>query len=381
MGIDRKTVSRWISGRTQRISKDNLTKLCDILEIGESTIIVGDRLESLGTREDRWEAARRLHEEDLVEIVGPSDNWILAESLVKSTIDPDMPPGLLSKLYLLLARVYHHLRQADDFQRSAEISMRYAQQASDEVMVLQARLCMGTASLMVSRLQEAAQHYKESLTTPELFGPKALAATLSNLASIYHQQGEIAQSLEASQQSIQAWARVKPSMSHATAWYLAAQLAIEAGLPGEAQAAIDACLAMSGNIRYERLAKLCVLMQADLYSMQDMHDQALEAAQRGLLLLEATPRYSPLVLESAARAMRRAGKHAQAMDVLDRLFAREGQERYDIASAFLERARLHSAMQNQVAAGADLETANGMFAELGASARVSSEIREFYRTP
>ena len=50
MGIDRKTISRWLSGRTQRISKENLTKLCDILEIGESAICVMDRLEALGTR-------------------------------------------------------------------------------------------------------------------------------------------------------------------------------------------------------------------------------------------------------------------------------------------------------------------------------------------
>ncbi len=380
LGIDRKTVSRWISGRTQRISKDNLTRLCDILEIGESTIVVGDRLEALGTREDRWEAARKLHEQDLIEIVGPSGNWELAESLVKSTIDPDMPAGLLSKLYLLLARVYHYMRSAEDFRRCAEISMRYAEQVSDEYMYMQARLCLATSLLMVANLRESAEHYEGCLETPELFTAKALAASLSNLSSVFHQLGEYDKALDHCNLALQAWSKLRPSMSHTTALYLRAQIAIELSMEREAGEAIEQCMQMAQKIRYQRIANLAVMLQADLLSLQENHVQAVSTVEEGLVLLAETPRVSQISMEFAARALRRAGRLEEAARILENMDENEEQFGFEVASGNMERARLALALDDQSSARQLAGEASRQFADMGASGRcVSGLPLEHYR--
>lgn len=380
LGIDRKTISRWVSGRTQRISKDNLTKLCDILEIGESEIIVGSRLEALGTREDRWEAARKLHEDDLIEIVGPTGNWELAESLVKSTIDPEMPAGLLSKLYLLLARVYHYLRRGEDFRRCSEISMRYAEQVSDELMYHQARLCLGTSFLMEAKLRECTKHYTACLETPELFTGKAIAATYSNLSSAYHQLAEFQLALEYSDNALKAWAKVKPNMSHATAYYLRAQVAIELSMAKEAKEAITRCRRMAEQIRYHRIGNLCHAMQADLLSMQERHREALKVVDESLELLPGTPRVSRITLEYLARALRRAGEPERAGQVLWETPVDHQPYGFEAASSELESARLHLALGDEPSARNCVAQANRLFTEIGATARLTSDLpTEHYR--
>ncbi|MCB1185754.1 helix-turn-helix domain-containing protein [bacterium] len=380
MGIDRKTISRWLSGRTQRISKENLTKLCDILEIGESAICVMDRLEALGTREDRWEAARKLSDEDLVEIVGPSNNWELAESLVKSTIDPDMPAGLLSKLYHMLARVYHYMRRAEDFKRCSEICIRYAEQASDEYMELQGRLCLSTSLLMVADLKQAAANYEQSLKTPELFTAKALAASLSNLSSAYHQMGEFAKSLDYSSQALEAWSRIAPNMSLATSWYLRAQIHIELSMSKEARNSIEQCIRIANDVRYQRIINLMQLMRADLLSMEERHDEAVEVVEQGLLLLPDTPRVSYITLETAARPMRRAGLLDRAEECLNIEVDAEQQFGFELASGTMERARLQLARGDEEGSIELAARANQYFRDIGAELRcVDGLPAEHYR--
>ena len=72
IGVDRKTITRWITGKTQRISRDNITRLAEVLECSIEALTVKDTLEALGTREDRWAAARQLRDNDLVNMVGSS---------------------------------------------------------------------------------------------------------------------------------------------------------------------------------------------------------------------------------------------------------------------------------------------------------------------
>ncbi|MCB1216118.1 helix-turn-helix domain-containing protein [bacterium] len=380
LGIDRKTVSRWISGRTQRISRENLTRLCDILEIGESQICVMDRLEALGTREDRWEAARKLSEQDLVEIIGPTSNWELAESLLKSTIDPDMPAGLLSKLYLLLARVYHYMRRGEDFQRSSEICMRHAQQVSDEFMFLQGRLCLASARLLQTDNRGAAAEYGECLKTPELLTGKAIAASLSNMSIAFHRIGEFNDALEYSGRALEAWQNLKPNMSHATAWHLRSVIHVELGMAEEAAESIRNCQAMCAEVRYQRLANLNLFVEADLLSLQERHEAAVTKAQQGLDLLPDTPQVTAITLEYAARAFRRSGDLDRAQEVLDLPLEDNPHPGYDLASSTMERARLAMARGKKKLAWQYAEEANSLFLDFDATARCVSELPgEYYR--
>src|SRR5690606_38486876 len=102
----------------------------------------------------------------------------------------------------------------------------------------------------------------------------ALAASLSNLSSAYHQLGNFSRALNYSSQALDAWSRVSPNMSHATAWYLRAQIHIELSMATEAEESISHCIRISEEIRYQRMLNLIQIVKADMLSMQERHEDA-----------------------------------------------------------------------------------------------------------
>lgn len=104
LGVSEKTVNRWLTGRVKRVARYNAESLARQLGCRVEDVILPDETDVYATREEQRVAAGLLQERDLLGLLSPSDNWALAESLIKATMQPDLPLGHLGRLYNLLKR-------------------------------------------------------------------------------------------------------------------------------------------------------------------------------------------------------------------------------------------------------------------------------------
>ena len=99
IGVDRKTLARWLSGKVKNIKRDNLLALAHTLECEIDDLILKSDTLVVSSRAEQSEAAKRIVEDKLLEILTPSGDWPLLESIVKSTMEPGLSKHLLGKLY------------------------------------------------------------------------------------------------------------------------------------------------------------------------------------------------------------------------------------------------------------------------------------------
>ncbi len=375
LGVDRKTITRWLSGKTQRISHDNLRRLAGELSCREEDLIVQDSLEALGTREDRWKAARQLQHSNLTEMVGPSYSWELAESVIRSTLDPAMPPDLQAALYMQLASCGIYTHKHDLVRSSAEIALRKATEAEDWTMAHRAETMLGNEALMIGELDRAVEKYSIALARRELFVSNAkLAATLSNMAMALTLKAEYRKALSLFEEAVQVWAEADPVISMSTAWYIKARLHVELMMVPEAQVAISRCREICTRIGFQKNADLCIALDAELASIAGRHDEAVSLARQAAETFTATPNVSPESHESIIRVLRRAGLTDESHSLLNELMKHNIDDKYSIARLHLENARHLMLAEDTEAAQLQLNQANEQFAAIGAPLRISQDL-------
>ncbi|MEZ5338408.1 MAG: helix-turn-helix domain-containing protein [bacterium] len=371
IGVDRKTITRWVSGQTQRISEENIAALAAELSCRVAELTVQDSLEALGSREDRWKAARRLQHSNLTEMVGPSYSWELAESLIRSTIDPEMPLDLQAALYMQLASCGIYTHKHEMVRTSAEIAMRKAAEAGDDAMVLRAETMLGNEALMIGELSRAISFYEQALQRRDLFSaPAKLAGTMSNLAVALHMRADFDQALKMFDEAVSVWREAEPVISMSTAWFLKARLHAELKMVDEATAAVQECEEVCRIIAFRKSANMCIAVRADLASIGNRHAEAEELARRAMLVFEETPNVSPETNEALIRVLRRAGHTGESGELIRKLIQHDIDDRYSIARLHVELARHEMLDGNEQSALGNVAAANALYTAIGAPARM-----------
>ncbi|MCB1219413.1 MAG: helix-turn-helix domain-containing protein [Planctomycetales bacterium] len=375
IGVDRKSITRWVNGQTQRISEDNIKSLAAELDCSIEQLTVHDSLEALGSREDRWNAARRLQDSNLTEMVGPSYSWELAESLIRSTIDPEMPLDLQAALYMQLAVCGIYMHKHEMVRSTAEIALRKATEYGDETLALRAETMLGNEALMIGELTRAVGFYDKAIQSRDKFAkPSKLAGTLSNYAMALHMRGDYLEALAMFDEAVSVWQEAEPVISMTTAWFLKARLHSELMMLDEAYEAIEHCREVCRQISFRKSANMCIAISADLSSMQDRHEEAVAMVREAQVAFEETPNVSPESNECLIRVLRRAGHVEESRASLEELMARNIDDRYSIARLYVEMARHLMLDGNEGAAWDCVEKANELYTDIGAPKRVMKEL-------
>ncbi|MDH5642341.1 MAG: helix-turn-helix transcriptional regulator, partial [Nitrospira sp.] len=66
IGVARKTVSRWLNGRVDRIERDNAARLAELLGCAVDDVCLDDPAQRLATPAEQREAARLIESRDLI---------------------------------------------------------------------------------------------------------------------------------------------------------------------------------------------------------------------------------------------------------------------------------------------------------------------------
>jgi transcriptional regulator with XRE-family HTH domain len=119
LGVHRKTVSRWLTGRIQRVERVNAEALAQILACPLDALLVGDGA-VYATAAEQARAASLVRERELVELLSPTADWELAERLVKATLRPELALDDLGRLYNLLSITAWRQQRYDEARGHAE---------------------------------------------------------------------------------------------------------------------------------------------------------------------------------------------------------------------------------------------------------------------
>lgn len=99
IGVDQKTVRRWLQGKVKQVKYENAKALADKLECELNEIMLSTDEDLLATPEDQKRAAELIASSQLMEKLGPIHEWDVLEALLKATIIPNLPAFVLGELY------------------------------------------------------------------------------------------------------------------------------------------------------------------------------------------------------------------------------------------------------------------------------------------
>jgi len=204
IGVDRKTLARWLSGKVKNIKKENLLALAHTLECETDDLILKSDTQVISSRAEQSEAAKRIVEDKLLEILTPSGDWPLLESIVKSTMEPGLSKHLLGKLYNYLSICSWRQDRLEKARDYAVMAKKIGEEINSSVVVYAARSNLGIIHHYRGELDKARDHYLECIDHDRYFeSPKIKGSSLSNLAMLYCDLGEFDLSIETQKKSIE----------------------------------------------------------------------------------------------------------------------------------------------------------------------------------
>jgi tetratricopeptide (TPR) repeat protein len=371
IGVDRKTVNRWLTGKVKRVTRYNAEKLAEYLECPLEEIIIPDEAVVYATREERRAAAELLRERDLLQILSPSDNWELAEKLIKAAMYPDLPLRELGRLYNLLSIAAWRQGNYGEATVHAERAVEIGERLRDRGILNNATCNIATVDSFLGRHTRSLKGYEKCLAHPEYFDTtRDHAKVLSNVSMVYRDFAMFERSFGSQVEAIRMFEALDLAYNLAIAWTGMAVILTELGFFEEARASAGEALRYAEKTGFEKGTVTATFYVADAVCLEGALDEARPLVENGLEGLGVYDVYDVACHEIAARSFRRAGEYAEAARQLETGLSLAGDFPMLYAMMLQEGARL----ANAKGVGAEEERlrrdANDMFREMGLEARV-----------
>ncbi len=137
LGINRRTLHRWLNGQTQHISDTAATKLaanlgCSVAELSEP--------EDTASHQDQLEEAKALAASNLLANMSPGHEFALYTQLAKGMLVPGLDKQALGQLYMNIALAHFRQSELDEAVRYAERAQKIATEIGDEHLWVRANM-------------------------------------------------------------------------------------------------------------------------------------------------------------------------------------------------------------------------------------------------
>jgi len=240
--IDRKTMTRWLTGQTKRIHVDNLNRLATLLDCEPRELVQSETGEVFATAADQSLAARLIAQENLLEILTPTGKWPLLEGLIKAAMKPDLPLALLGQLYNCLAIAAWRQSKLDPAEEYTRRALSLGQQSGHKATIARAKLNEATVLSFRGRVKEAITAYRYCVDSRQYLDETVSASALSNLGSVYWEYGDFNASLHYQDEAIACFSRLKMALNLAIAWIGRAATLVDMNRFAEAWSSIQTAL-------------------------------------------------------------------------------------------------------------------------------------------
>jgi tetratricopeptide (TPR) repeat protein len=275
VGVDRKTVTRWLNGRVRRIQPEHLAALALHLRCAPEQLVLRDPAESVATAAEQAEAARMIERERLIDVLGPLGKWRALEGLIRASARPELPLPLLGDLYNQLSIAAWRQSHLDRAQAYAGKALAVGERCGSEAVTAAALLNAATIASYRGQPREAITLYRRVLAAARRLDDRLLAAkAVANLGSAHHDLGEFAVAVRWQRRALAGFKSLARPMNSAIAWLNIADALARSGRGPEAAAAVSHGERDARRAGYRRALADAALLRASLAADRGRLDEA-----------------------------------------------------------------------------------------------------------
>lgn len=282
IGVDRKTVNRWIQGKVKSVQPQNAEALAKILNCEPAALALEDEADQLATVDDQQTAARLLANSSLIEKLGPIGEWDVIEGLLKATVVPHLPLNILGELYNQLTVAswrQSKIDQAEIYNRKAE---EIALKSGDKAVLAGALISKANLLSWRGQVDRAVGVYRECLTLEKFIEPVAMASAYSNLGAVLAQAGDLDAGQVFLERALDLFALHGTAMNTSIVWCHLAMLFLEKGDSVSADRACEMSISFAQRDPYARGLAMGNLIRAELLALQNRKPESLAMLRSGL---------------------------------------------------------------------------------------------------
>lgn len=316
MGVDRKTVSRWVQGQVRSIQPENAQTLAKILECRTEDLLVGDESQQLASIAQQKQAAEMLLDSSIVEKLGPLGEWNVIESLLKAVIVPGLPENILGELYNQLCVASWRQSKMDQAAIFNQKAQELGHKTGDKEVIAKALLSKANLLSWKGKTLTAVAAYKECLTYEKYIEERVLGAINSNLGAVLYEAGYLQEGKPYLEQALKIFEFHGRPMNLSISWCHMARISIlgkNLDL-GEEQCRRSVDFAKADD--YRRGLQIGKLVQAEIHALKRETSQAMDSLREGLRGFGALNIVEALNFEIAGRVQRICGHYVQSEELL-----------------------------------------------------------------
>jgi tetratricopeptide (TPR) repeat protein len=280
IGVDKKTVIRWVHGHVRSIQPGNAAALAGALACRVEDLTLPRDAVDLATADDQRAAAALLAASSLIDKLGPIGEWDVIESLLKAVAVPDLPLHVLGTIYHRLCVAcwrQSKMAEADAYNRA---SFDVAARCGDQALLAGAHA--NRANLLHWRGDSAGAQaeYRAALELRRFIDPVQIGSIRSNLGASLYETGDF----EAGEaELLEALAQFRFDGTPMNLSITRCHLAILALRRGDVDAAAEhaeASEALALQVDYRRGVAMGRLLRAEIAARRGEHAPALADLER-----------------------------------------------------------------------------------------------------
>ena len=213
IGINRRTLHRWLSGKTLNISPTSIEALAEVLACSPEAITSPD-IKIVASPNDQLNAAHTLIGSRSMEELLVGHRFKEYEALAKGLLVPGLTRTDLGELYQRVAHVLMRQSKLDECRQYALLAHEIALQTSNDPLKLRAGMLLSYARYIAGDARGCLHLDQANLREARrLEQPWQVAANLSNLADQYLDFGRYTRSIRLQRSAIEIYTKLDSAMS------------------------------------------------------------------------------------------------------------------------------------------------------------------------
>ena len=371
IGVDRKTVIRWIQGKVKSIQLSNAEALAKILDCNITDLTLQNEAEQLATPEDQKNAANLIATSSLIDKLGPIGEWNVIESLLKATIVPNLPLNVLGELYNQLTIAswrQSKIDQADLYNKKAE---EIGLKCGDKSVLAGALHSKANIFSWRGKISQAIQTYKECLQLDRFLEPRAMGTSYSNLGAVLYESGDLVSGEEFQMKALEIFSFNGKPMNLSISWCHLTFIFLEQEKLNEAAKACENSISFANQDDYRRGLSIGELLLSEIFARKNAILEAREHLKKGLDGFFQLGIEEGLNYEIAGRVSRLLGDLDQSEKFLNKGISISSDFPVYHAALHLEMAKTQKALSKSAEAKKYAEIAKALYQNCEAPLRAS----------
>jgi len=312
LGVDRRTVLRWVNGQVRQIAPERAQALAAVLGCPVTEMLLLDDSRELASPADQRAAGLALAGSALLDRLGPVGEWNVVEQLVRANAVPDLPLHVLGRLYHQLCVACWRQDKLAEATRHNQASLDLAQRCGDHSLHADALGSLANLQRWRGDTNAALATWHEALALRAWLTPRQRGALHNNLGATLYESGDLAAGRAELVQALACFDTDGTPMNRSITHGHLALLALQEGQVDEAAHHATLSQTQAALADYRRGLALAALLQALVAAHRKQADAASAALARGLAAFAALGIQESINHRLAAQVWRLLGDAAAA---------------------------------------------------------------------